>query len=302
MMIILRGFFALVLVAGLFSCTSEDANTQIEIYLPDSIRQTLQFDKTKLIVRITVNDAPAQTFEINDGLSSTNVFVSGIRMGQRNDIRIVWIEVVDGRNVELSQQRQSFIADERTLIDAPHSYSQYDYDNDSISNFDERLADTCVWSANEQCGDDDIPPVTAGSLLVDEDFSDGRAAWYFEGVDAYFRDGEFCVTSPSSAIQYWESYINNSMLFPVEANKNYVFSFDIKADVPSTVRYVANNLEDGIYTAVVNQVIPVSTSYERKVVPFSFVGDWPSVEVGFALGNGQRIRYCIDNVRLSVAG
>lgn len=300
-MVTFRALTTLMVLASLYSCSSDDAGTQIELYLPDSIRQPLQFDGTNLMVRISVNGGAAQSFEINDGLPTTDVSVTGILPGQQNQISIVWIEVVEGRNVEISQQQQMFVADGSTIIDAQHDFTQFDYDEDSISNFDERLSGTCVWSIEEECDFNDIPPAPTGNLMINGDFSNGRDNWFVRGDDRNFLNGEYCITSPSEATFDWESYIGYAPFVALENGSTYEYSFDIKADEPSNVVAVASAIENGTTRNIVRQPVSVSTNYERKEIQFSPFRDWPNALFLINIGNNPMVRFCFDNISLSVA-
>lgn len=291
----IRALLTLFFSVSLFSCTSDDADSQVELFLSDTIRQTLQFDETNLIVQISVNGGVDQTFEI-DTSQSTNVMVTGILPEEQNSIRIVWIEVVDGRNVEISQQTQDFIANGNTIIDAQHDYSLYDYDNDSITNFDERLADTCVWSLSDQCEAGDLPTNPLENLLVNGNFSNLNANWFVSGENANFLEGEYCLTSLSSATNAFQSQIGYSEGIQLEGGRNYVYAFDIKADQPASAVAVVNGVPN---TNIVNQHVSVSTSYERKMIQFPTFRSWPDARLLINIGDSPSVRFCFDNISLS---
>ena len=71
--------------------------------------------------------------------------------------------------MELSSQSQSFFAAGNTNIDAAHEIDQFDYDEDGSYNIEERVAGTCVWSAEEEClleGLADVPSVDQQIAVV----------------------------------------------------------------------------------------------------------------------------------------
>lgn len=130
----------------LSSCGGEQAPvTNIELSEHQTIRQIRALDGNPLELTVSVNTGPDQNFTFsNEG--SMSLDITGVRLNEQNDIQLVWVEILNGFDVEISTQQQQFFADGDTNIDAPHQHTQFDYDGDGISNFDERVAGTCVWS------------------------------------------------------------------------------------------------------------------------------------------------------------
>jgi len=142
-----------VLWFGTVACTSSNDSQHTNIILgkPLAERQTLAFENSTLRVEIRVNSGPVQSFTIFPGQNTLTASVSGVIENASNNISIKWTELLNGFDVEISDQTQTFIADGSTQISAPHITDQYDYDNDGATNSEERSAGTCVWSANEIC-------------------------------------------------------------------------------------------------------------------------------------------------------
>ncbi len=290
-----------VFASWLLSCSADDGQSQIELYQPDSIRQTLAYNSSNLVVRISVNGGASQSFALDGSASSTVVSVSGIQLGEQNEISITWVEVADGRNIELSMQQQSFNADGNTVIDASHSFGVFDYDGDSVSNYDERVAGTCVWSSDEQCTDVPTSPDLSENLLTNGDFSNGGTGWFALGVNPFTVEGEYCISSPSNAAVSTASYIAHGSRIQLERGLNYVYAFDIKADFASSIVSSATNVEsDGTSRLIFEELVTVSTNYERKVLQFSPASNWSAAQFGVSLGPNPDVRFCIDNMSLTI--
>ena len=154
---------------GMMACSSSDGTPRTNIVLakPLAERQILAFENSTFRVEITVNNGLLQTFTVRPGDNTLTVDITGVRLNENNSINIKWTELLNGFDVEISDQSQTFFADGNTLVDAPHRIDQYDYDNDGSSNSEERADGTCVWSADEAC-------LTSGLLDVPESQSAGQ--------------------------------------------------------------------------------------------------------------------------------
>ena len=158
----LRRFCIALACCGAISCTSSDdaPRTNIVLGKPLAERQILAFENSTLRADISVNGGPLQSFTVFPGQSSLDVDITGVVLNANNNITVKWTELLNGFDVEISDQSQSFFADGNTVINAAHQTDQYDYDSDGASNSEERSAGTCVWSANESClttGQLDVP-------------------------------------------------------------------------------------------------------------------------------------------------
>ena len=280
-------------IGALLSCSGGEQNSaRIELTQPDAFRQALVYDPGNLRVVVSVNNGPPQTFDIGDS-SAPVIEISGVRPGLMNDITITWIEVVDDRNVLLSEQSQSFLADGNTIIDARHDYSLFNDDGDEFSNFDERLFGTCVWSPLRSCDTSDV------ELLTDGDFSLGGTEWTTNGEDADTLAGEYCATAPAES-NTWIAY---GIPIQLQAGLQYELSFDIKSNLESFARvalldFGAGGAADpGVVS--VGQELPVFTVYQRRSVSFpAGVDSMRTVAITFP--NDRTARFCIDNVSLVV--
>jgi len=136
---------------SLISCMSESNNesTFIDLFNPASDRQILAQDDAQMRVDISINANNAQTFFFGANSPSLTANVTGVRVGESNFIKLKWFEIIHGYEVEISEQSQHFIADGNTQISSTHTHTQFDYDKDGMSNFDERSIGDCVWSATK---------------------------------------------------------------------------------------------------------------------------------------------------------
>ncbi len=304
MLISLRLIFVLLFSFGLLSCSANDGQSRIELPQPDSIRQALVYNSSNLQVRISINGGADQTFNLDGSAASSVVSVSGIQPGEENQISIIWVELVDGQEIEISMQQQSFFADNNTIIDAPHSYSAFDYDGDSISNFNERLDGSCVWQ-DEVCSNGfqtETPSINnSENLLLNGDFSMGNDfSWYYSGDNPQFSQGEFCITSPVSAVNYENSYIGHTALVSVEGGRRYVFSFKVKATASAPAHVIILTKMDDEFGQVLDIRRTVSTSYQTIAVSYSPVIDRSNLIFAVNIGANSDVRFCFDDMSLLV--
>ncbi len=306
-MIILRTLVKLLLTASLISCSADDDRSMIEIYQPDSIRQILQIDSSNLKVNISVNGQAAQTFYLDDGLATNTLSVTGILPGQQNAVTIVWIEVLDGSEIRLSRQQQVFTANGNTLIDAQHFFGLYDYDNDGISNFEERQGGFCVWP-DEVCDGEDLPDIgvaqlsNSENLLANGDFTDEiDTSWFSSGLNTEVVAGEYCLTSPAEAIRIENAYILQMPLVSLESGREYHYSIRIKATAASNIEVTAFTVVDDTFGATVfDERYVVSTNYRTINMPYSAAASRSNVRVGVKLGSNSGVRFCVDSISLSL--
>ena len=131
----------------LLSCASESevGNTYLELQVPDTDRQIQAFGAdTEWRVDVSINARAAQIFYFGGSESTQSVSVTGVRVNEFNSISATWYEVLNGHDVEISHQpAQSFFADGNAFVTADHTHTQFDYDQDGKSNFDERRDGTC---------------------------------------------------------------------------------------------------------------------------------------------------------------
>jgi len=286
---------------SMMSCIGESDNEGVffDLQLPGSDRHVLAIgDNSKLRADITINYSPfPQTFDFESINSPRSVIVEGIQLGDQNFIRIVWSEVVNGHVIELSEQNQSFFAEGETLISATHEHTNYDYDRDGVSNFDERIAGTCVWLSNESCDDEANLDIPTDNGIINGDFSDGDNYWFSRWDGDPQVTGEYCAKSLASAEQYWEAYVGHSRKIHIEAHTRYRIVFDVKAEIASEVRVGVRVVEPRL--TLFSTVIDVSTTYQTKSIIFDHADNaYSDVDFGFSFGNGMDNQYCFDNVKL----
>lgn len=163
-MCILRICFSFLAITILVSCDSTvvDDKTALIVDSPYRDRQIQGLlDSSYLRADVVVNGGAVQSFDFPPNQRSITAPLTGIVIGDSNTISVTWYELLNGYDVEVSFQEQTFIGEANVTIDSTHRTSQFDYDNDGQSNIEERVAGTCVWSATEICLDDnrsDIPP------------------------------------------------------------------------------------------------------------------------------------------------
>ncbi|MBX2885839.1 MAG: peptidoglycan-binding protein [Granulosicoccus sp.] len=153
--------FILLAPGMLIACSESSVQTQshtigkLEFASPAKFRQMPRFDPDQLIAKVSINGAEAVTFFSNDQSNSELWAVPvNVNLDESNTIEISWIEIIDDRELLLSEQMDVFYASSQTLsaeISAEHISSgdpRFDVDSDSESNLDERLAGTDPFEAD----------------------------------------------------------------------------------------------------------------------------------------------------------
>ena len=291
----------------LSSCSASESDTTEVQLSPESIRQISVIDGNPLTLAISVNSGPRQNFTLRT-VDSVSIDITGVNVDEQNSIEIIWSEVLNGFDVEISQQNQSFLADGNTNIDAPHQHTQYDYDSDGVSNFDERIAGTCVWSDDPDCIFD-VPqtePVDTVSIntfpaqpginvVQNSKFNQGRAGWTSNAFDLSADGGEYCLSSLDSSVNPENASLTTAQgLFQLEPGVRYSFSADIRADIPHTIVLRA---EEGppSFAGVHQQSVEIGTEY--RTVSTSFVPQLRRpAHITFWFGGSGANRFCVDNV------
>lgn len=145
----------------LIACSDSSVQTQshatgnLEFTSPANLRQTPRYNPDQLIARVSINGADTVTFYGSDQSNSDLWTVQvDVILDEINEIEIVWIEIMDGRELLLSEQKDEFYANSQTRsaeISSEHISSgdpRFDVDNDTVSNLDERLAGTDPFEAD----------------------------------------------------------------------------------------------------------------------------------------------------------
>jgi len=292
----------LMLSCVLVSCASENSNesTMVELNSPESNRQIIAVNDIGWRVLIQINSGISQFFTFGNSALPLSVNVAGVLKGEENDISIKWFEILHEHTVEISEQSQAFFADGSTVIDAPHRYTQFDYDGDGASNLAERSAGTCVWSSTESCvnpGQTDIP---TDNVLLNGDFSDGIRYWFSDLPDVADTIGEYCVISPVTAQERFDARIDYLPLpFFIDANSTYDIVFDVRAQKSSEVYIQMTARILDTFKPLVDTSVAVSTTYDTKSIRYESAEEaYSEVSIGFNFGDGTDNIYCFDNIQL----
>jgi len=323
-----RLLFIALAAYSVISCDgSPNEMPQLALDKPLAARQILAFENSTLRVDIVVNNGETQSFNIPPQ-SDFFVDVAGINLGQPNSIAVKWTEILNGFDVELSEQSQVFQATGNIQIDAPHRGDQYDYDNDGASNVEERAAGTCVWSASELClgnGQSDIPstsqintptetptntifsPTTqtpfnydnAQNLITNGDISNGTDLWFSLLSPITANNGIICsdlFPGPVATVQSVLTYVPLIEL-PLAS---YSIEFDVMASKDNRLLNIGlwqNNISDNILDHVLSP--PISTAWERRRLTFTNdVSFRETVSIVFqaAVDPDETVSYCFDNI------
>ena len=98
---VVRSVFVLTALL-LSSCGGSDDNTTELQLSPDAIRQISVIDGNPLKLDISVTSGPRQDF-ILSSVESVSIDITGVNVDQQNSIEIVWSEILNGFDVEISQ-------------------------------------------------------------------------------------------------------------------------------------------------------------------------------------------------------
>jgi len=298
-----RAALLLLLSCAMISCESENSNdsTLIELSSPEFNRQTVPSSDIEWRVLIQVNSGPGQEFFFGNTTSPASVTVDGVRRGDDNQILIKWFEILHGHTVEMSVQDHKFFADGTTVIDAPHDYTQFDYDDDGTANLVERFNGTCVWSAIDSCVNSGQLDIPTDNAVLNGDFSDGFSYWYTKlPVLSEETSGEYCVNAPATAVDRFDARIDYLPLTVfIDANSSYNLVFDVRAQTDSELYvHLSAKTLDGFET-LEQSLVPVSTAYETKSMRYESAQDaYSEVVIVFSFGNGTDNTYCFDNIKL----
>jgi len=279
----------------LLSCDGgNDKNhySPLEIQLPETIRQIMALNDNEMVLEISVNARPDQFFRFSSGTSSFVAAVEGIAVGQPNSVSLTWIEVYNGFEIEISTQDQTFFAEGDTLINAPHVHTQYDYDNDSMSNYDERQAGTCVWSASENCARD----VPSDNAVLNGDFSHPNEYWWSTVANNESSSGDYCMSTNPDMVNLENAQLGYEPQIFLDAGSDYTIIADIKAQRPSSlaIRLVA---PPPVFISLHSEIVQISTDYQRVSARFSNTSNRPAYLV-FQFGDGTTNLFCFDNIRM----
>ena len=289
--------------------------SNVQITEPQTLRQLRAIGGNPLKLSVSVNSGSEQFFTFNND-GSLSLDITGVRPNELNDIQLVWYETLNGFDIEISAQEQEFLADGNTNIDAPHQHTQYDYDGDGVSNYDERIAGTCVWFTEDDCvldapnrdsvsgpGFDNntivrFPEQSGINILFNSDFSQGLDGWHTHSLEQIVvSNGEICFsTKPESGSPEHAGLGSLQGQFLLKEGVRYTLAADMRADTSATPRLVLHGPEPN-FIHVLDTAVAIDTTY--RTVSASFIAESDqAVLVGLALGDGTSKRYCVDNMKL----
>lgn len=285
---------------GIMGCSDETSNALLDLRLPVSVRMTGAEVTGAFKVDIRVDSGLPQSFTFNNDESSFQVNLSGIEPDELHTIDILWFEILNGFEIEISEQSQVFTANANAVIDAPHNHLQFDYDADGSSNLDERAGGTCVWSAQEACLNSSEGDIPTDNLLFNGDFSNETEYWWASHRVVNPVEGEFCAFSPATAINRANANLGYRDTLFLPGNNRYILSFDVRAETASATNAALNiSQQNENPFVVITQDFDVSTFYERKTMILEPTNEsLMEVHLVFNYGNGMNNTYCFDNIVL----
>jgi len=120
---------------------------KLSVQIPEKLRTIAAVNYTSMVAVVTFNSGAATDVTFSSAAPVERNF-SSIILDQLNTYNIKWYETIDGVRLLLTEQNGSFMANSTARyadLDAAHNDADFDWDNDGISNFNERLNGTCPW-------------------------------------------------------------------------------------------------------------------------------------------------------------
>jgi len=303
---------AVVISSSTMACLSTDVpgadrTSPITFDGEATVRQIMAFGDNDVILEARVNGGSIQTFTFNRLSSSVEASLAGIRLNSSNDLKLIWYERLNGYQIAISKQQQQFVADGNTVINAPHSYAEFDYDNDGINNYDEREAGSCVWWSTPTC-ESDVPPEDLFEQVVDVDASDNvlmdgtfdsvSSNWWTSGENERFVDGAFCFDTtifgpnPENHSIYYRPYI------ALQPNARYTVTGNVDAEL-SSIGFATFQRPPPSYQLLHQQQIVLAAGRQNITASFDNYEEGDA-QLVFHMGTGIANTFCFDNMKLKV--
>lgn len=304
----------------LFSCdgSTHPGATGLGLEAPFLNRQVMALDDSALRADIVVNSGAVQSVYFQPGQNTIETVITGVRRNETNTIAVTWYEILNGFQVEISEQSQTFVADNSITIDAPHITDQFDYDNDGRSNLDERNGMFCVWSADESClepGRTDVPgDQTEGgvsidpaqtdrdNLLLNGDFSNGTSPYFSHNVENLrVTGGALCLEVPPLPDDPQLDILAYLTRINLEPG-SYSIEFEARSShagrLLNVAFYQASSNTDLLYT----YVEPTTLEWQSKQALYLQNDEVPlegvSLVIRAVFDESETITYCFDNLAL----
>lgn len=294
--------------ALLSGCDSSEPDVS-ELVLP--VRQALALDNSRILAEIFINGGQLQEFFLEPNQQSDEISVAGIRENETNSIRIVWWEVYNGIQVGMAIQSQEFFAGGNVTIDSPHDTNVFDSDRDGISNYDERLANSCVFYHGSLCFQDgivDVPtsPAAAQGVAPDLSFDFGNSVELVRNGDGGFGvtdwesdyglrmvDGTFCTTMEAGPVPTQYPVLNQLTSLPAG---EYYISFDVKSTRQNATMNFNMWSSTGI-APVYQFVEPLSQNWETRQLKATVTADFDGgISLNAIINPFETTTYCFDNI------
>lgn len=328
-------FLITAILAGGCDAQFEGTEKLVELGSPFKDRQIASIAENSLRADISINSGVIQSFVFPPGnRDNISVSIQGISLDQSNSISITWVEILNGFDIELSTQQQSFIAAGAISIDERHDTDLFDYDMDGRSNFDERQNDGCVWFVNTECREEgvlDVPPFTdtqpgpeplpglggdvligpglsmsgtvigrdesvVDSILFDDDFTTDSNLWGTQASPLDIVNGRMCIPFRAGRPGIQATLVSNFGTFPIEPG-TYLVEFDVVADRLAPVSVNVTVPPDA--RAVLDHYVQGTTEWVTHRIRFNTSATSNNGGVSFlAIEDDFETTYCFDNIRL----
>lgn len=153
----MRYYLTLFIVVLVTACSSESTMQAMQLESPGEFRNVEALQYSQIYAEVRINELESQRFDFSSAATRT-VNVSGIVLGELNNVRIDWYENFLSEPLILASQTGSFFADAESrtaTIDFEYDFD-YDEDGDGIDNFGERSLGQCPW-IDSRCGIESPP-------------------------------------------------------------------------------------------------------------------------------------------------
>jgi len=243
---------------------ADDHTTSIMVDDIETVRQIRAFGDNEVILEIRVNRGDVQTFYFDDLGTTLEAQLTGVRLNETNTVSLIWYERLNGFRIAISSQDHQFIADGNTIINSAHSHTQFDYDNDGISNYDEREAGTCVWWCTPTC-ELDIPPDelanqnsndvadASANILLNGSFNNGAENWgTSNGINEGIRNGKYCFETSPEGTNSSDFQLTYQRVITLQPAVRYTISADVDVDASSVI-YAALQRPPPVHVRITEQ-------------------------------------------------
>lgn len=142
-------------------------------------------------------------------------------------------------------------------------------------------------------------PEEPTELIINGDFSEGTAPWWWTGnLAPELADGQLCTVVPGGTVNPWDAIIGQDNLL-LQTGESYAFELTGTASRPVTARALVQRPVDPFPTQLDERPL---LGPDPQTVEFGFTStaDWTDAQVAFQVGGqAEPWTFCLDRVSLT---